>query len=113
MLMKLTLSCVTVVAIGVGLALAVTCAEAHDFNGYPGSGFGLFFGSPGYPDDGYYGNDYYDNGYYNDGYYDNGYYGGYHHLRRHVSYRCHTGTIRYHHRIHDARICNGHVTKVY
>ena len=108
MLKKLILSCVTVAAIGVGLASSVTTAEAHHLYGNQGIGLGLFFGSPGYYDDGYYGDGYYDNGYY-----DNGYYGGYHYIRRHVSHRCHIGTIRYHHRMHHARICNGHVTKVY
>ena len=112
MLKKLILSCVTVAAIGVGLASSVTTAEANHLYGNLGIGFGLF-GSPGYYDNGYYDNGYYDNGYYDNGYYDNGYYGRYRHLRRHVSHRCHIGTIHYHHRMHDARICNGRVTKVY
>ena len=111
MMKKLILSCLTVAAIGVGMASAVTTADAHYLYGNPGIGFGLF-GSPGYYDDGYYGDGYYGN-YYDDGYYGDGYYGGYHHMRRHASHRCHIGNIRYHHRLHHARICNGHVTKVY
>ena len=110
MLKKLILSCVTVASIGLGFTSTVTAAEAQF---YPGFGPGFLFGSPGYSGNGFYGDGYYGNRYYDDGYDDNGYYGGYHHVRRHGGYRCHIGTLRYHHRIHDARICNGHVTKVY
>ena len=105
MLKKLILSCVTVAAIGLGFASTVTTAEAQF---YPGFGSGFLFGSPGY-----YGNRFYDDGYYDGNGYGDGYYSGYRHVRRHVNYRCHIGTIRYHHRLHDARICNGQVTRVY
>ena len=108
MLKQLVVSCVTVAALGVGLASAVTGAEAHHFSDYPRSGFGLFFSPPGVFDNGYCGD-----GYYNNGYYDNSYCEGFHHVRRHASYRCHIGSIRFHHRLHDARICNGRVTKIY
>ena len=122
MLKKMILSCVTVTAIGMGLASAVTPGEAHQFRHNSGIGFSFLFGSPGYYNNGYYNNGYYDNGYYDNGYYDgyynnelydNGYYGHYRHIKRHVSNRCHNAKVRYHHRIHQARICNGHVTKVY
>ena len=112
MLKKLILSCVTIAAIVLGLASAVTTAEAHHYD-YPSARFSLLFGSSGFNYVGYHGNGYYENGYYDSGYYDNGHYSGYHYFRLHVSYRCHIGTMRYHHRIHDARICNGHVTRVY
>lgn len=110
---KLVLSSVTVAAIGIGLSSGIPNAQAHHFSGCHGSGHGLFFSPPGYPDDGFYGDDHYNYRYYNDGYYDNGYYGGYRKVRRHAGYRCHIGTVRYHHRMHDARICNGRVTRVY
>ena len=106
MLQKIVLGCVTVATLGVGLALAVTGAEAHHFRGYPSNGFGLFFSPPGVLD-----NCHYDDGYYDDGNYDNGYYGGYHHGRRHVSYSCNIGGVRIHYRLHGARICNGHATR--
>ena len=109
-LKKLILSCITVAAIGLGLASAVTTAEAHHYV-YPNATFGYLFGSSGY-DQGYHGNGYYENGLDDYGY-NNGHYSGYHYFRRHVSHRCHVGTVRYHQRIHHARICNGRVTKVY
>ena len=109
---KLLLSLVTAATIGVGLIASATTAEAHHIRhyyhgGFPGAGLGFFFGSPGFYNNGYYGNNYYNNGYYNDGYY-----GGYPRFRH--SYRsCHIGKIRYHHRMHKARICNGQVARIY
>lgn len=128
MLKRMILSCVMAATIGMGLVSAVTPAEAHRFRDNSGLGFNLFFGSPGYYDNGYddysysnngifnngyLDNDYYGDGYYNNRYYDNGGYRNYRHIRRHVSKRCHIGTVRYQHRMHEARICNGRVTKVY
>ena len=112
---KLLLSLVTAATIGVGLIASATTAEAHHirhYGGFPGAGLGFFFGSPGFYNNGYYGNNYYGNGFYNNGYYNDGYYGGYPRFRH--SYRsCHVGNIRYHHRMHKARICNGQVTRIY
>lgn len=121
MFKKPFLSGLMLAAVGVALASAATTAEAHHLSGYPGVGFGLSFGSPGYYDNGYYGDGYdgyYDHGYYADGYYDDRYYDGgyyhrYRHHRRHVSHHCHVGSVRYHHRLHSARICDGQVKAVY
>jgi hypothetical protein len=115
MIRKLLLSLVTAATFGTGLIASTTTAEAHRFHhyhggyygGFPGTGFGLFFGSPGFYNHGYYGNGFYNNGYYDDGYYDV-------YPRFHRVYRsCHIGNIRYHHRWHKARICNGYVTRIY
>ncbi len=121
------LSGLMLVGIGVALASAATTAEAHHMSGNLGVAFGLSFGSPGY-DNGYYDNGYdnsynngfydnrygyYDQGYYDDGYYDGGYRRSYRHHYRHVSHHCHVGQVRYHHRLHDARICDGQVKVIY
>lgn len=99
---KLLLSLVTAATIGVGLVASTTAAEAYHHGGYPGAGLSILFGSPGY----------YNDGYYRNSYYNSDYYGGYHRFRH--SYRsCHIGNIRYHHRMHKARICNGQVTRIY
>ena len=94
---KLILSLVTAATIGVGLIASTTQAQAYHHGGFSGPGLGFFFGSPGY---------------YNDGYYNSDYYGGYHRFR-HAYRSCHIGNIRYHHRMHKARICNGQVTRIY
>ena len=125
MLKKPLLSGLMLAAVGIALASASTTAEAHHLSGTTGIGFGLSFGSPGYYDNGYYGDryygdeyydngfGYYDHGYYDDSYFDGGYYRSYRHHRRPVSHRCHFGKVRYHHRLHNARICDGQVKVIY
>ena len=112
MVKRLIGSSVIITAIGWGLALSVTTAQAHHPDDLRAR-FWLLFGSSGYNYVGYHGAGYYENGYYNNGYYNDGHYSGYHYFTRHVGHRYHSGIIRTHHRVHDIRICNCHVTKVY
>lgn len=101
---KLLLSLVTAASLAAGLVASSGTANANHLNSYHhnGLGLGFFFGQPNYYDDGYYNNGFYDDGYYND-----------YPRFRHRARGCHIGKIRYHHKIHKARICNGRVVRIY